>query len=101
LLTLGRADRTSFALGPRVGLGYVTVSAQPLAPNLETRAVQEPYIDAAAFADFGFHPLSGFRGGIMTELGYARGVVALSDNTDVGHYGGFFASAVFDLALEL
>ena len=101
LFTLGRADRTSLSLGPRIGLGYVTVTAQPTVPNVEARAVQEPYIDAAAFAEFGFHPLSGFRGGIMTELGYARGVVAMSDSTDVASYGGFFASALFDVALEL
>jgi len=101
LFTLGRPDRTSLSFGPRVGLGYVTVTAQPTVPNVEARAAQEPYIDAAAFAEFAFHPVSGFRGGIMTELGFARGVVAMSDTTDVASYGGFFASALFDVSLEL
>jgi hypothetical protein len=101
VLTLGRPDRTSLSLGPRVGLGYVTVTAQPLSPGVETHAAREPYIDGAVFADFGFHPLPSVRGGVVAELGYARGVVALSDTTDIGHYGGFFASALFDVAFEL
>ena len=101
LFTLGDARGTSLSFGPRLGIGVVSVSAQPLAPNVEAQAVREPYLDGAAFADFGFQLVPGLRCAATAELGYALGVVALSDTTDVGHYGGVFGSASLDLAFEL
>jgi hypothetical protein len=101
LFTLGDARGTSLSFGPRLGIGAVSVTAQPLAPNVEAHAVREPYLDGAAFADFGLQLLPGLRCAVTAELGYALGVVALSDSTDVGHYGGMFGSASLNLAFEL
>jgi hypothetical protein len=101
LFTLGDARGTSLSFGPRLGIGVVSVTAQPLAPNVQAEAAREPYLDGAAFADFGFPLVPGARCAVTAELGYALGVVALSDTSDVGHYGGVFGSALLDLAFEL
>lgn len=101
LFTLGDARGTSLSFGPRLGIGVVSVTAQPLAPNVEAQAAREPYLDGAAFADFGFQLVPGLRCAATAELGYALGLVALSDTTDVGYYGGVFGAALLDLAIEL
>jgi len=101
LFTLGDARGTSLSFGPRLGIGAVSVTAQPLAPNVEAHAAREPYLDGAAFADFGVQLVPGLRGAATAELGYALGVVALSDSTDVGHYAGVFGSALLGVAFEL
>jgi hypothetical protein len=88
-------------MGPRIGLGYLSVSARSTSRGVEAQQDSEPYVDGAAFAAFTYQPSPSVRLGAAAELGYARGVVALADATDVGYYGGLFASALLGLAFQL
>jgi hypothetical protein len=94
------AELVSVTAGPRLGAGLVRVSGSGT-EGVVGLAASEPYFDAGAYAMFELRPEPTLRLGLGFELGYAAGVVALSNTDPVATYGGPFVGALLDVSLAL
>jgi hypothetical protein len=94
------AELVSVTAGPRLGAGLVRVSGSGT-EGVVGLAASEPYFDAGAYAMFELRPQPTLRLGLGFELGYAAGVVALSNTDPVATYGGPFVGALLDVSLAL
>lgn len=65
------------------------------------RSADEPYIDGGGYVMLELRPAKVVRFGLGLELGYARGLIALSDADPMGVYGGPFVGGLLDLSLAL
>jgi hypothetical protein len=91
-----RSRRATARAGPRVSAGLALAGARAQG---QSRAVYEPYLDAAVEAGTELRLNAGWAIGIELEAGYARGLRVTADQRPTGTVGGWLFGARVGFAM--
>lgn len=96
----GHSGGSVLETGPRLGLGYTWMSAQPTSGAIAFDA-RDWYLDLAWSARYSAVVSGTFRLGLGAELGYGRGPIGYADDVVIARASGPFASLALDGSLPL